>query len=158
MVKINNRETLIMSIYLDSKLKVVQPWLTAAMTFASHRGYAIIIGTDSNCHSELYGLETNNHLEDFIGQYNLRDHNTIKYEIVMEQEDIPPTRKWVKMDWNDFRHTLTTENIRIMDTMTTSRLEKCLEQWYTQIENAIDKHCPKRKNKPKDLNNPWWSS
>ena len=48
------------------------------MTFASHRGYAIIIGTDSNCHSELYGLETNKrgeHLEEFIGQYNLRVEN-----------------------------------------------------------------------------------
>ena len=28
-----------------------------------------------------------------------------------------------------------------------------------QSENiAIKKHCPKRKNKPKDLNNPWWTS
>ena len=77
-VKINNRETLIMSAYLDSKLKVVQPWLTAAMTFATNRGYAIFIGMDSNCHSELYGLETNKrgeHLEDFIGQYNLKVEN-----------------------------------------------------------------------------------
>ena len=41
--------------------------------------------------------------------------------------------------------------------MTTNRLEKCLDQWYAQIENAIDKPCPKRKNKPNDLNNPWWS-
>ena len=44
-----------------------------------------------------------------------------------------------------------------MDSMTTHRLEKCLDQWYAQINNAIDKHCPKRKNKPKDLNNPWWT-
>ena len=60
-----------MSVYLDKKLKVFQPWLTAAMAFASHRGYAIITGTDSNCHSELYGQETNKRgeqLEDFIGQ------------------------------------------------------------------------------------------
>ena len=48
-----------MSIYLDRKLRVIQPWLNAAMDFASHRGYAIIIGMDSKCHSELYGLETN---------------------------------------------------------------------------------------------------
>ena len=77
-VKINNRETLIMSIYLDSKLKVIQLWLTKAMAFASHRGYAILIGMDSNYHSELYGLETNKrgeHLEDFIGQYKLKAKN-----------------------------------------------------------------------------------
>ena len=89
---------------------------------------------------------------------NFSDHNTIKYEVTVELEDLPPTHKWNKMDWNDFRHPLTTENIRIMDSMTTSRLEKCLDQWYSQINNAIDKHCPKRKNKPKDLNNPWWTS
>ena len=203
-VQINNHETLIMSVYLDRKLKVIQPGLTTAMAFASHRGYAIMIGTDSNCHSELYRQETNKtgeQLEDFIGKYNLKvenqgmtltfqaavgssiidvtltarlsvtvknwrvstnpnfsDHNTIKYKLNIEQEDIPPTRKWVKMDWNEFRHSLTAENIRIMDSMMTGRLEKCLDQWYTQIENAIDKHCPKRKNKAKDLNNPWWSS
>ena len=202
-VKINNRETLILSVYLDRKLKVVQSWLTAAMSFATHRGYAVIIGMDSNCHSELFGAETNKRgeqLEDFIGQYNLKvenqgkiptfqasigasiidvtltartsvtvknwrvntspnfsDHNTIKFELTVEQEDIPPTRKWNKMDWCEFRHSLTTENIRIMDSMTTSRLEKCLDQWYSQIQNAIDKHCPKRRNKPKDLNNPWWT-
>ena len=202
-VNINRRETLILSVYLDSKLKVIQPWLTAAMTFANSRGYAIIIGMDSNCHSELFGLETNKRgeqLEDFIGHYNLRvenqgkiptfqsaigrsiidvtlssklsvsiknwrvntnpnfsDHNTIKYDLLVEQEDLPPTRKWIKMDWNDFRQTLKMDNIRIMDSMTSCRLEKCLEQWYTQVHNAIDKHCPKRKNKPKDKNNPWWT-
>ena len=203
-VKINNRETLILSAYLDSKLKVIQPWLTAAMTFAAHRGYATLIGMDSNCHSELFGLETNKRgeqIEDFIGQYNLKvenqgkiptfqsaigssiidvtltsrlsvtvqnwrvntspnfsDHNTIKYELTMEHQDLPPTRKWEKMDWTAFRQTLSTENIRIMDGMTTNRLEKCLDQWYTQIENTLDKHCPKRRNKPKDVNNPWWTS
>ena len=118
---------------------------------------------DSNCHSELYGLETNKrgeYLEEFIGQYNLKienqgkvptfqaaigssiidatmtarisvtvknwrvssnpnfsDHNTIKYELIIEQEDIPPTRKWIKMDWNEFRLSLTAENIRIMDSI-----------------------------------------
>ena len=70
-VKINHCETLIVSIYLDSKLKVVQQWLTQAMTLAESRGNAIIIDMDSNCHSKLYGMETNKRgeqLEDFIGQ------------------------------------------------------------------------------------------
>ena len=202
-VKINNRETLIISAYLDRKEKVIQPWLVEAMNFANHRGYAILIGMDSNCHSELFGLETNKrgeHIEYFIGQYNLKvenqgkqstfqstigrsiiditlssklavtlqnwrvnlspnfsDHNTIKFELIVELQDLSPTRKWEKMDWTAFRKTLNSENIRIMDTMTTKRLEKCLDQWYTQIENTLDKHCPKRKNRPKDLNNPWWT-
>ena len=25
----------------------------------------------------------------------------LDFELFIEQEDIPPTRKWVKMDWND---------------------------------------------------------
>ena len=74
-VTINNRETLIMSIYLDRKRRVIQPWLNAAMDFASHRGYTIIIGMDNNCHSELYGLETNTRGEHLEGQYNLKIHN-----------------------------------------------------------------------------------
>ena len=136
-LRINGRETLILSLYLDRKLKVVQQWFTQAMVFAENRGYAIIIGMDSNCHSELFGLETNKRgeqLEDFIGQYNLKvenqgkkttfqvaigssiidvtltarlsvtirnwrvntnpnfsDHNTIKYEVTVELEDLPPT-------------------------------------------------------------------
>ena len=61
------------------------------------------------------------------------------------------------MDWEAFRLTLREENIRIMDTMMTHRLEICLEQWYIQIENTLDEHCPKRKNRPLDLNNPWWT-
>ena len=173
-IKINNRETLVVSAYLDSNDKVIQPWLVNAMNFAKHRGYAKLIGMDSNCHSELFGLETNKrgeHLEDFIGQYNLKvenqgrvptfqtptrrsiiditltarlsvsihnwrvntspnfsDHNTIKFELTLELRDLPPTRKWDKMDWGAFRQTLNAENIRIMDTMTTNRLERCLEQ------------------------------
>ena len=81
LVKINNRETLILSVYLDGKLMVVQPWLTKAMAFANNRGYAVILGMDSNCHSELYGLETNKrgeHLEDFIAQHNLKVENQCK--------------------------------------------------------------------------------
>ena len=68
-VKINNRQTLIASIYLDGKLDVVQHWLTRIAEFTKHRGYGTIIGMDSNCHSTLYGRETNNRgvlLEEFI--------------------------------------------------------------------------------------------
>ena len=46
------------------------------------------------------------------------------------------------MDWTAFRPTLSTENIRIMDGITTNRPEKCLNQWYTQIGNSLKQHCP----------------
>ena len=77
-VKLNNRETLVISAYLDNEERVIQPWLTTVMEHAKQRGYAVLIGMDSNCHSELYGLETNKrgeHVEDFLGQYNLRVEN-----------------------------------------------------------------------------------
>ena len=51
------------------------------MAFANNRGYALIIGMDSNCHSELFGLETNKRgeqLEDFIAQHNLKVENQRK--------------------------------------------------------------------------------
>ena len=92
-VKINSRETLVPSVYLDSILIIIAyPLLVANViagvshgctTFATNRGYAIIISMDSNCHSEIYSLETNKrgeYLEDFTGQYNLK---------VESQEKIP---------------------------------------------------------------------
>ena len=202
-IKLNKRETMIVSGYLDFEKQVIQDWLKNVMSFANNRGYAILMGLDSKCHSELYGLETNKRgeiLEDFIGEHKLKvenqgktptyqssrgrsiiditltaklavtvknwrvdtsinfsDHNTIKYEIEADIVPAEPSRNWTRINWADFRHTLDKTQIRIQDNMTPHRLDKCLGQWYTQINNALDKCCPKKRMKPKDLNNPWWT-
>lgn len=45
-----------------------------------------------------------------------------------------------------------------MANMTTSMLDKYLVKWYKQPENTLDEGCPKRKNKPKVVNSPWWNT
>ena len=75
---INNRTTIIASIYLDYHLEVLQPWLEALMEYRRHKGYAILLGIDSNSHSQLYGEETNTRgkaIEDFIANHRLNVHN-----------------------------------------------------------------------------------
>lgn len=77
-IKINKRQTLIGSLYLDYTENVIQPWLTKIMDFLKHRGYALLLGIDSNCHSTLYGRETNprgEKLEDFIASHKLTIEN-----------------------------------------------------------------------------------
>ena len=37
----------------------VKDWVQDIIDYANDKGYAILLGIDSNCHSTLYGLETN---------------------------------------------------------------------------------------------------
>ena len=76
--KINNRTTLIASIYLDITLDVIQPWLENIMTYTYDKGYACLLAIDSNCHTQLIGTETNKRgekLEDFISTHKLQIEN-----------------------------------------------------------------------------------
>ena len=52
-----------------------------AIAFAKEKKFSVILGMDSNSHSELYGYSTNKRgedLEDFIFSNNLRVENTGK--------------------------------------------------------------------------------
>ena len=69
---------LLASIYLDSKLAVVQPWLTKLADFAENKRFPLIYALDSNAHSVMYGPDTNERgeiFEDFILKYNLKVEN-----------------------------------------------------------------------------------
>ena len=203
-IKINNRQTMVASIYLDRNKDVVQPWLRKIMDYRQQRGYALLIGADSNCHSTIFGHETNKRgeiLEEFITTHrlavenqgrkytyncstgrsiiditlttrlsvtinnwrvadteiNFSDHNSIYYELKTDKYTPPKARKWHLADWNLFRENLKENNIRIQSDITPTRLEDCLDQWYSHINHALKQACPKRKVRPKDLNNPWWS-
>ena len=63
-------ETIVLaSVYLDIKLTVKPPWLQKIIDFAKKKGYSLIVGMDSNCHSTLFGPSDNSRgeeLEDFI--------------------------------------------------------------------------------------------
>ena len=51
--KLNNRTTLIASIYMDynENSPVIRQWLQDIIDYANNKGMAMILGMDSNCHS-----------------------------------------------------------------------------------------------------------
>ena len=68
-VVILNQDTnpiLVASIYLDrNSVPTVPDWLEAIPAYADSKGYPMILTFDSNCHSDLYGNNTNRRGEDF---------------------------------------------------------------------------------------------
>ena len=59
-VYLEKQNTLIISAYLDILLDVWPDVLDDAILFALEKGYKIVIGADSNAHSELWGCEEAN--------------------------------------------------------------------------------------------------
>ena len=78
LIKLNGRNTVLASIYLDIKKKVTPEWLTGLMDDTNQRGWAILFGIDTNAHSCLYGPDGNargEEVEDFILNHNLTVEN-----------------------------------------------------------------------------------
>ena len=79
LVKINGKQTIIASIYLDINKPVRAAWLEALLKMAESRGYALIVGMDSNSHSDLMGGSSNNargdDLEDLVLHHCLKVEN-----------------------------------------------------------------------------------
>ena len=69
---------LVASGYCDINLPMIQDWLLGIIEYASEKKCKLLIGIDSNAHSELYGQETNPRgelLEEFIFNHNLEIEN-----------------------------------------------------------------------------------
>ena len=62
---INKTRILICSIYLDINKAVVQEWLDKIIKYATDKEVELIIGADTNCHSNLFGEDTNKRGRDF---------------------------------------------------------------------------------------------
>ena len=80
--KIEDQETLVVSSYLDiNNDDVITTEMEGMLSFASQKGWAVLIGMDSNCHSVIYGLETNSRgekLEEFLAETGLEVENVGK--------------------------------------------------------------------------------
>ena len=86
---------------------------------------------------------------------NHSDHNTIQYNLETELEVIPVHRPWNKADWQCFKTELEKKEIYIPNKITPQRLEKMLDQYYSLLEKALNKVCPKQKEIIINRNNPW---
>ena len=76
---------------------------------------------------------------------NHSDHNTIQYNLETELEVIPVHRPWNKADWQCIKTELERKEIYIPNKITPQRLEKMLDQYYSLLEKALNKGCPKQK-------------
>ena len=80
--KIEEQDTLVVRSYFDiSNDAVIPNELEEMIAFATRKGWAILIGMDSNCHSVIYGLETNSRrekLEEFLADTGLEIENVGK--------------------------------------------------------------------------------
>ena len=59
------RTVLAASVYMDSTLPVLQPWLEELVEFADQKDLPLIVAADSNCHSFLFGDSSNARGEEF---------------------------------------------------------------------------------------------
>ena len=78
LVRIGGRQTVLVSLYLDITKSVQPDWLDKLMNMILGKGMPVIIGTDSNAHSTLYGPDNNARgeaFEDFVVQYGLEIAN-----------------------------------------------------------------------------------
>ena len=86
-----------MSLYLDIKTSPIPAFLIKALDYCKQHGYAILIGSDTNSHSTLWGKETNQRgekLEELIEDYGLDIHNigkTPTYDCSLGQSVIDVT-------------------------------------------------------------------
>ena len=66
------------SIYMDSTMPVLQPWLEEIFAFAEQRDLPLLVEADTNCHSVFYGDSTNargEELEVFLLQHGIEVQN-----------------------------------------------------------------------------------
>ena len=76
--KIRGRETVIASVYMDINKDIQPQWLHDLIQMTHTKGYALLIGMDSNAHSALFGPDNNtrgDQLEDMILQHGLTVEN-----------------------------------------------------------------------------------
>ena len=71
-------KVLLVSIYLDYDLPVIQDWMEEVVQYATDKKLPLLMSLDSNAHTELYGPETNERgvvFEEFISNNNLLVEN-----------------------------------------------------------------------------------
>ena len=90
LVTLEGKKTVILSIYLDITQETVSEYLIKAINYCKQKRIAILIGMDSNAHSDIWGTK----LVEYIIQEGLELHNKGKeytYECSTGKSIIYPT-------------------------------------------------------------------
>ena len=78
LIKCGNKQTAIISAYMDIKTTPITDKLQAAVNYCKQKGYSILLAVDTNSHSRLWGNSTNTRgkkWEEFIEKEHLLIHN-----------------------------------------------------------------------------------
>ena len=89
--------------------------------------------------------------------YNGSDHNSIRFNLAMGPERIPPTRPWAKADWGLFQRLLGSQTIYTPHSMTPKKLDNMVAKLLASINLALDQVCPLTPGHAHDRNNPWFT-
>ena len=134
LIKLDNKDVMIISVYCDIKADPIPEFLKQALDYGEKRGYSILIGADTNAHSTMWGHETNqrgSRFEDFIQDYDLQVHNigkdytfecktgksvidvTLSRNLKLKIEDWKVCRAYNYSDHNTIKYNITTDIIEI---------------------------------------------
>ena len=110
LVTLEGKKTIILSIYLDITKETIPEFLSKAIDYCKARRYAILIGIDTNAHSDIWGHSNNkrgHELVDYIIQEGFELHNNGKaytYECSTGKSVIDLTLSWnLKTGLNDWK-------------------------------------------------------
>ena len=88
---LNHKEgkLLIASIYMDVNEKIEQDFFVSLIEYSNQKGLPLLIGTDTNCHSLMFGNESNKRgqeLDEFLIEHSFTIENIGKeptYEVCL---------------------------------------------------------------------------
>ena len=78
LITLEEKKTVILSVYLDITKEAVPDHLRKAIEYCKQKRFSILVGIDSNAHSDVWGYSNNkrgNELVDYIVQEGLELHN-----------------------------------------------------------------------------------
>ena len=79
LITLEGKRTVILSVYLDITQEAVPERLKKAIDYCKQKRFSILIGMDSNAHSDVWGYSNSkrgNELVDYILQEGLEEKNT----------------------------------------------------------------------------------
>ena len=88
--------------------------------------------------------------------FNGSDHHTITWTLPIELKPRRLIRPWAKAKWNVFSKQISDYDFHIPETLNTRKVDKLLKRWYTVINGALDKACPRREAKLSPVELDWY--
>ena len=90
--------------------------------------------------------------------FNNSDHNTLSYEILVQDEAPKLVRPWKRANWTRFRRIIEKHDFYIPTAMSTKKLDRLVKNLYKVLNTALNKACPMRPARVEESNLKWWNA